>query len=106
MRTNGTYMDILKIKLLSNDYLNIDKAFIRGSYANGNYNYKSDLDLLIISDDFIGIDMMKRKQLVKNIFEPILCMKIDSICLTKYEYGLIVMNKEKDIRYDEMVEVI
>lgn len=106
MSINGINMDTLRRTLLINDYFKIGQAYVRGSYANGNYNDTSDLDLLIISDDFIGIDMMKRKKFVKNIFESILSMKIDSICLTQYEYELAMVNKEKNIRYDEMVEII
>lgn len=106
MIKNGINMSILRMKLLSNDYLKVDQAFLRGSYANGSYDYKSDLDLFIISDDFASIDIMKRKDLVKSILEPILCMQIDSICLTKHEYELVIMDKQKNIRYDEMVEII
>ena len=50
--------------------------------------------------------MMKRKEFVRRIFESILSLEIDSICLTKYEYVLVIVNEEKDIRCDEMVEVV
>lgn len=106
MSINGFNINILKEKLLSNDYFKVDQVFIRGSYSNGNYSYKSDLDLLIISDDFTAIDIMKRKEFVRSIFEDIFAIKIDAICLTKYEYCLVRMDEEKNIGYDEMVEVI
>lgn len=99
-------IQLLRRVLLNNSYFKVQKAYIRGSYANNNYNSESDLDLLIISNDFIGIDILKRKGIIKTVLKDILKLKIDSICLTEYEYKLVRMNKEKIIRYDEMVEIV
>ncbi len=37
-----------------NRHVKIDKAFLYGSYAKGNFNEHSDLDIAIFSDSFKG----------------------------------------------------
>lgn len=37
-----------------NKHIRIDKAFLYGSYAKGNFNEYSDLDIAIFSDGFKG----------------------------------------------------
>jgi|GEM_PF-2040933 len=93
-------------KILSDSYIKVDKAYIRGSYANNKFNSNSDLDLLIVSSDFIGIDILKRKEIIKILLKDVIKLKIDSICLTEHEYELVRVDKEKIIKYDEMVEII
>lgn len=71
---------ILKIKkyielLQKNDY-RIQKAYLYGSYAKGNYRKDSDIDLLIISKDFTGnrfkdsLKLMKLGRDVDSRIEP------------------------------------
>jgi len=43
------YLEVLQ----SNDY-SIKKTYLYGSYAKGNYHKDSDIDILIISDNFTG----------------------------------------------------
>lgn len=47
-----------KIKLLINELTKnniiVEKAYLFGSYANGNYNELSDIDLALVSNSFQG----------------------------------------------------
>ncbi|QAT61969.1 nucleotidyltransferase domain-containing protein [Acidilutibacter cellobiosedens] len=54
------------LKDLSDD-IRIDKAIIFGSYAKGNYNIDSDIDLAIFSDSFKDMDRVESiKYLLKR----------------------------------------
>jgi len=55
--------------------INVSKIILFGSYAKDTWHEGSDIDLVVISDDFRGKDLYERiKMLVKPIaelFEPI-----------------------------------
>lgn len=58
------------INLLNSNGINIQSAYLFGSYSNGNPNEISDIDLAIISDKFEGnryLDRMKIKGLYRKI---------------------------------------
>lgn len=40
--------------------INVDKAILFGSYANGQYTSESDVDLAIFSNDFMGMEPIER----------------------------------------------
>jgi len=61
------YLNILR----SHDY-RIKKAYLYGSYAKKNYRRDSDIDILIISDDFTGNRFRDSLKLLK------LCRGIDT----------------------------
>ncbi|HIE05593.1 MAG TPA: nucleotidyltransferase domain-containing protein [bacterium (Candidatus Stahlbacteria)] len=64
----GKVREYLKI-LQKNDY-RIKKAYLYGSYATANYHKDSDIDVLIISDDFTGDrfeDSLKILKFARNI---------------------------------------
>lgn len=50
------------------EHLSIDQAFLFGSYANGNYNKYSDIDIAIISNDFVGNNFLDSRRLDNAIF--------------------------------------
>lgn len=51
-------------------------------YHFGNRKHGArDIDLLIISDYFLGMSILKRREHLRNIY-----YKIDSVCLTLQEY--------------------
>ena len=60
-----------KIKKIVNQYLtalndsaiNVDRAILFGSYAKGNYNGNSDIDIAIISDSFEGNRIKDRSKI-------------------------------------------
>ena len=79
---------MLKNYLEKNVYFNCERCYVRGSVALGIEEKKSDIDLLVISDDFQGITYAKRKELVcKTLLK--LKSVIDAICLTNSEWLLI-----------------
>ena len=54
------------LKDLSDD-IRIDKAIIFGSYAKGNYNIDSDIDLAIFSDSFKDMDRVESIKYLLNL---------------------------------------
>lgn len=44
--------------------INIERAYLYGSYARGNYHKDSDIDIVIISSDFQGMRFYDWKQIV------------------------------------------
>jgi predicted nucleotidyltransferase len=55
----------LKNSLFENG-LSIDKIAVFGSYKKGNYTDQSDLDLIIITDDFSGKDIFERAEMTMD----------------------------------------
>lgn len=68
--------DDLKNKLIR--YFDIDLLLKFGNSDNDAH----DIDLLIVSDSFIGISTLKRKLLVTNFDN-----RIDPICLTNIQFN-------------------
>jgi predicted nucleotidyltransferase len=54
----------------------------------GNVSVQSDLDILIVSDDFTNISISKRKMLIKKSSH-----KLDPICLTPIEFNKLKSSK-------------
>ncbi len=46
--------------------LNISKLMLFGSQAKGDFEESSDIDILIVSDDFHGKDIFERAELTKD----------------------------------------
>jgi predicted nucleotidyltransferase len=46
--------------------LNVQKIIVFGSQANGKYNGGSDIDIIVISNDFKNKDIFKRARLTKD----------------------------------------
>ncbi|HEY5123001.1 MAG TPA: nucleotidyltransferase domain-containing protein [Ignavibacteria bacterium] len=65
------------LKELEKFNIKIEKAILFGSYANGNYNEWSDIDVALVSADFEGdrfIDRIKVRNITRKInidFEPL-----------------------------------
>lgn len=65
------------LKELIKHKIRIEKAYLYGSYARGNYHKDSDIDVIIISKDFQGIGIYDWKRIIpyrRNIdvkIEPI-----------------------------------
>lgn len=46
--------------------IKIEAVFLFGSYAKGNFNENSDIDLIIVSPDFKKIDFLKRLEMLSS----------------------------------------
>ncbi len=61
--------------ILERKKVRVNKIILFGSYARGNYNEDSDIDLVIISDDFETMNYWERidflTDAIYEIFEPI-----------------------------------
>lgn len=53
------------IKEVKKYNINISKAVLFGSYAKGNYNEWSDIDLAVVSEDFEGIRYLDNCKMTK-----------------------------------------
>ena len=75
--------NLIKIKKIVKKYIekvdnlyDIKAAYIFGSYIKGNFNEDSDIDVLIVSDDFTGdifddtVALMKIRRSVDTRIEP------------------------------------
>ena len=60
-----TAINFLK-KCLTKKGINISKIILFGSYANGIPNHESDIDLVIVSNDFDGKNIFERANLTKE----------------------------------------
>ncbi|MBT2196199.1 nucleotidyltransferase domain-containing protein [Weizmannia coagulans] len=97
---------IIKNVLKENLYFECRRAFIRGSFARGENTIKSDMDLLIVSNDFNGMAIKKRKEIVKKVFDSSMDNIIDCICLTEAEYNQIIAQKRNLLLKEVLIEVI
>ncbi|MGS5021013.1 nucleotidyltransferase domain-containing protein [Paenibacillus peoriae] len=76
-------------QLSSHTYFNCEKLFIRGSYAFNLQNQYSDFDILVVSDDFIDLDIVTRKRILLKSLGENVEIKVDAICLSQKEYSYI-----------------
>jgi len=63
--------------------INLDKVILFGSYARNKQNENSDVDLLIISDDFENIKSFKRAKDLYLTWD--VDIDVDFVCLTNRE---------------------
>ena len=64
-----------RFKNILEQKVRISKIILFGSYARGNYNDSSDIDLIVISNDFAAMNYWERIDFLSGaiyeIFEPI-----------------------------------
>ncbi|MFB6246644.1 MAG: nucleotidyltransferase domain-containing protein [Candidatus Pacearchaeota archaeon] len=76
-----------KIKDKLSERICVEKVFLFGSRARGDYTEGSDYDLAIISPDFEDISFGERQKIVKPAIREILPdSPIEAICYTPEEY--------------------
>ena len=90
-------------KCLTQKGINISKIILFGSYANATSDNESDIDLVIISNDFDGKNIFERANLTKEA--EILTIKkylipLDIITISDKEFETQSINGE--IIYDNM----
>lgn len=70
-------------KLLQNLPLRIDKAFLFGSRASGDFLEESDWDVLIVSLEFAGISFPERATFV---LKKLPLRRVELLCYTEEEF--------------------
>jgi predicted nucleotidyltransferase len=68
---------------LRNLNINSKKIILYGSYAKGNHREDSDIDLIVISDDFEDMNLRERLEILGvaagRVFEPIEALGYTSV---------------------------
>jgi len=70
-------------ELLSNSSIEINRAFLFGSRARGDYLEESDWDVMIISPEFAGIPFPDRPTMV---LRRIPLRRVELLCYTEEEF--------------------
>lgn len=101
--------EIQKIKniLEKTPYFYCKICFIRGSVLTDDYNSNSDIDLLIISDDFKCMSYLKRHKLVQKAMSDMnVRKKVDAICLSTDEYIQLLYEKRQMLKDERLERII
>lgn len=78
----------LLVRQLENKNVRVQRLILFGSYANGNANPFSDIDIAVISPSFEGKNLLKRQELLGEAIFP-LKEPIEAIGYTPREYKSI-----------------
>lgn len=71
------------------DGIKVNDLIVYGSHAKGHPGEESDIDILIISEDFIGKDIFERARITMKAERETVrrfCVPLDIITLTPKEY--------------------
>lgn len=81
-----TVINIIRefVKAVSKD-IKIEKVILFGSHARGDAGENSDIDLIIVSDDFEGIKSIKRAAKMYSYWNSL--APVDFLCYTKSEFN-------------------
>lgn len=90
-------------KSMESQGIRISKLILFGSYAKGNFHEGSDIDIVVLSDDFTGKDYWQRIDLLSNaiyeVFEPIEAVAMTPEEWEKGESLIISYAKDGEILY-------
>ncbi|MBI2426926.1 MAG: nucleotidyltransferase domain-containing protein [Candidatus Kerfeldbacteria bacterium] len=79
--------------------LHVDQAFLFGSYARGSVHEESDVDLLIISRDFVRMPFMRRLELLNRLRTgSALEVPMDIIGVTPSEFSSFRSHESGNLR--------
>jgi uncharacterized protein len=57
------------LERLKEDNIKVQKAILYGSYAKGLFDEWSDIDLALVSDDFVGNRVIDKERMIKSIVD-------------------------------------
>ncbi len=92
-------------RLSKNVYFVCNQCYLRGSILSDDWSYSSDVDILVVSNDFYDLTMLKRKELVENLFCD-LHINIDVICLSSGEYYELTKAGRIELFEGEFLKII
>jgi len=78
-------LELKKFLVTLNDDIKIEKIFLFGSRAEGNFNENSDVDLIIISPDFENMNFFERVSKMYDYWE--IDLPVDFLCYTPKEFN-------------------
>ncbi len=88
-------IDFLKQSLIKYG-INVDSIALFGSALTGNMDKDSDIDLIIISSDFINLDLFERAKMT---------MKPETETLRKFKIPMDIINLSPDEYNDSNVKI-
>lgn len=72
-------------KTIESKGIRINRLVLFGSYATGTYREGSDIDIVVVSEDFVGKDYWERIEILSDaiyeVFEP-----IEAVAMTPEEW--------------------
>lgn len=77
------------VRLLKKKEININKIIIFGSYLKSSFGEDSDIDIIIVSNDFRDKDIFERVELLSGLhreFVKIIKRPLDIICYSDEEW--------------------
>ena len=81
-----TAINIIKeFAKLASDELKIEKLILFGSHVTGKAGRESDIDLIIVSDNFRGMKSYRRAAWMYNYWSSL--TPVDFLCYTKAEFN-------------------
>lgn len=101
-------IDEIKNVLENTPYFHCESCFLRGSLISKKYKEVSDIDILVLSNDFKYISYLKRRELIQNAMEELnsKMISVDALCLSKEEYMQLIYEKRKMLKDERMVRIL
>ena len=91
-------------KAIESRDITINKVILFGSYADGTFSEESDIDVIIVSDDFKGKNYWERIEILSDaiykVFEPIEAVAMTSEEWEKKESSIVDYAQNGEVIYD------
>ncbi|MDI6807833.1 MAG: nucleotidyltransferase domain-containing protein [Candidatus Eisenbacteria bacterium] len=91
------------IKALESKGITITKLILYGSYATGTFREGSDIDVVVISQDFAGKGYWERIDILSDaiyeVFEPIEAIALTPVEWEKEESAIVEYSKSGEVVY-------
>jgi predicted nucleotidyltransferase len=83
--------------------IHVQKVLLFGSWVNGHPHEMSDIDLIVISEDFEGRDFWERidilSRAIAEVFEPIEAMAMTQMEWDEKTYSIVEYAQQNEIVY-------
>lgn len=90
-------------KAIESRDITIKQIILFGSFKEGTFREDSDIDLVVVSDDFDGMDYWRRidilSEAIYEVFEPIEAVAVTSAEWNKGEFSVIDYARNGEVVY-------